>query len=116
MVAKPTILAATAGTARHAMVVDDSMRSLFAFLRSLPVPTSLFATAEDWSDPEFSKRVDRAATELAALALSGVAQQIAGSAWDAYNREFDSTASRGKDFEIDFDTDLMRLAQGGGGK
>src|SRR6201999_2199861 len=48
LIGKPVILAATAGTARHALVVDDQMRSLFAYLRTLPVPTSLFAAPEDW--------------------------------------------------------------------
>ncbi len=48
LIAKPVILAATAGTARHAMVVDEQLRPLFAFLRAMPVPTSLFAAPDDW--------------------------------------------------------------------
>ncbi|MEW2487051.1 CE1759 family FMN reductase [Streptomyces sp. NPDC048411] len=51
LIAKPVILAATAGTSRHAMVVDEQLRPLFAFLRALPVPTSLFAAPEDWGIP-----------------------------------------------------------------
>ncbi|HYB16495.1 MAG TPA: NAD(P)H-dependent oxidoreductase, partial [Streptosporangiaceae bacterium] len=43
LIAKPVVLAATAGTARHALVADDQMRPLFAYLRTLTVPTSLFA-------------------------------------------------------------------------
>ena len=39
LIAKPVILAATAGTTRHALVVDEQMRSLFAYLRTLSVPT-----------------------------------------------------------------------------
>src|SRR5579859_7038065 len=50
LIGKPALLAATAGTARHALVVDEQMRSLFAYLRALPVPTSLFAATEDWGD------------------------------------------------------------------
>ena len=61
LIGKPVVLAATAGTARHALVADDQMRSLFAFLRTLTAPTSLFAAPEDWSDPALNKRVDRAA-------------------------------------------------------
>ncbi len=38
LVAKPVLLAGTAGTARHAMVVDDQMRPLFAFMRTLTTP------------------------------------------------------------------------------
>src|SRR5579862_4406821 len=45
LIGKPVLLAATAGTARHALVVDDQIRSLFAYLRTLPVPTSLFAAS-----------------------------------------------------------------------
>src|SRR3984957_17273311 len=48
LIGKPVVLAATAGTARHALVVDDQMRPRFASLRTLPVPTSLFAAPEDW--------------------------------------------------------------------
>src|SRR6185369_9524610 len=57
LVAKPVILAATAGTARHALVVDEQMRALFAYLRTLPVPTSLFASSEDWADPALNRRI-----------------------------------------------------------
>src|SRR5439155_10848344 len=38
LVAKPVLLAATAGSARHALVVDDQMRPLFAYLRALAMP------------------------------------------------------------------------------
>ena len=48
LIAKPVVLAATAGTARHALVADDQMRPLFAYLRTMTVPTSLFAAPEDW--------------------------------------------------------------------
>jgi hypothetical protein len=44
------------------MVVDEQLRPLFAFLRAMPVPTSLFAAPEDWADPDLSKRIDRAPT------------------------------------------------------
>jgi len=64
LIGKPVVLAATAGTARHALVADDQMRPLFAFLRTLVAPTSVFAAPEDWSDPALAKRVDRAALEL----------------------------------------------------
>jgi len=57
LIAKPVILAATGGTARHAMVVDDQLRPLFAFLRAIPVPTSLYAAPEDWGSPELGKRI-----------------------------------------------------------
>ena len=58
LIGKPVILAATAGTPRHAMVVDEQLRPLFAFLRALPVPTSLFAAPDDWGSSD-SRRPDR---------------------------------------------------------
>ena len=47
LIAKPVVLAATAGTARHALVVDEQLRSLFAYLRTTAVPTST-PTSCDW--------------------------------------------------------------------
>ncbi len=81
LIAKPTVLAATAGTARHALVVDEQLRSLFAYLRTTTVPTSLFAAPEDWNDPALNKRVDRAARELLLLMESGFARQVRDESW-----------------------------------
>src|SRR5947207_14491865 len=67
LIGKPVVLAATAGTARHALVADDQMRPLFGYLRTLAVPTSVFAAPEDWSDPALAKRAERAAFELVLL-------------------------------------------------
>jgi FMN reductase len=111
VIGTPVILAATAGTARHALVIDDQMRSLFAYLRTLPVPTSLFAAPEDWADTALADRIDRAATELVLLMESGFARQVRGESWQRYQHEFGSAG--GTELDIDFDTDLMRLATGG---
>ncbi len=111
LIGKPAVLAATAGTARHALVVDDQMRSLFAYLRTLPVPTSLFAAPEDWGDPSLSKRIDRAAFELVLLMESGFARQVRDQAWQSYQHELGSDG--GKETDIDVDSELMRLATGG---
>jgi FMN reductase len=115
LIAKPVILAATAGTARHAMVVDDQLRPLFAFLRGIPVPTSLFAAPEDWGSPAFGDRIDRAAKELVLMLRSGVGQAIVDSAWTGYQRRFAGNAARTEKAasDVDFNTDLMRLAAGG---
>src|SRR5215475_2993305 len=56
LIGKPVVLAATAGTSRHALVADDQMRPMFAYLRTLAVPTSLFAAPEDWGDAALNKR------------------------------------------------------------
>ncbi len=111
MIGKPTVLVATAGTARHALVVDDQMRPLFAYLRTLPVPTSLFAAPEDWADPSLNKRIDRAAFELVLLMESGFARQVRDQTWQSYQHELGSDG--GRETDIDVDSELMRLATGG---
>jgi FMN reductase len=125
LIGTPVVLAATAGTARHALVVDDQMRSLFAYLRTLPVPTSLFAAPEDWGastgepggEPgggersALNKRIDRAAFELLLLMESGFARQVRGESWQSYQHEFGSAG--GRELDIDTESDLMRLATGG---
>jgi FMN reductase len=131
LIGKPVVLAATAGTSRHALVVDDQMRALFAYLRTLPVPTSLFAAPEDWGTSSggpaaaepgagehdggeqgaLGKRIDRAAFELVLLMESGFARQVRGESWQSYQHEFGSAG--GTELDIDTDSDLMRLATGG---
>jgi len=67
---KPVLMAATAGTARHSLVLEHAMRPLFAYLKAISVPTAVFAAAEDWGDVRagaLSDRVRRAGDELAAL-------------------------------------------------
>ena len=45
---KPVLIAATAGTARHSLVLDFAMRPLFAYLRADVVPTGVFAASSDF--------------------------------------------------------------------
>jgi FMN reductase len=111
LIAKPVLLAATAGTARHALVADDAMRPMFAYLRTLTAPTSLFAAPEDWGAPALAERIDRAAFELVLLMASGFARQVKEEAWPSYQHEYGSAG--GTELSIDLDTDLMRLATGG---
>ncbi|HEU4426236.1 MAG TPA: NAD(P)H-dependent oxidoreductase, partial [Pilimelia sp.] len=111
LIGKPVVLAATAGTARHALVVDEQMRSLFAYLRTIAVPTSLFAAPEDWGDPALNKRIDRAALELVLLMESGFARQVRDESWHSYQHAFGSAG--GTEVDIDLDSELMRLAAGG---
>ena len=115
IVAKPVLLAATGGTARHALVIDDQMRPLFAYMRALTLPTSVYAAPEDWGTSELGTRIDRAATELAVLARAGVEQQIADGAWSGYQHQFGGNARRAERTadDVDFDSPLMRLAAGG---
>ena len=111
LIGKPVVLAATAGTARHALVVDDQLRPLFAYLRTLPVPTSLFAAPEDWGDGALNGRIDRAAFELVLLMESGFARLVREGAWRSYQHEFGSAGEAV--LGVNLDSDLMRLATGG---
>ncbi|MBA8795404.1 FMN reductase [Friedmanniella endophytica] len=71
----PVLLGATAGTARHSLVLESAMRPLFSYLGALTVPTAVFAASEDWGAAgqadrtagELASRIDRAAGELAGL-------------------------------------------------
>jgi FMN reductase len=112
LIGKPVVLAATAGTARHALVADDQLRPLFAYLRALPVPTSLFAAPEDWADPALNQRAERAARELILLMESGFARAVRDESWDRYQHEFGTRAADPEPV-VNLDTDLMRLAAGG---
>ena len=68
----PVLLGATAGTARHSLALEHALRPLFAYLRTIVVPTAVFAAAQDWgaggaTDRDLVRRIERAAGELADL-------------------------------------------------
>jgi FMN reductase len=115
IVAKPVLLAATGGTPRHALVIDDQMRPLFAYMRALILPTSVYAAPEDWATTELGTRIERAATELAVMVRAGVEQHVADDAWTSYQHQFAGNAARADRTaaDVDYDTPLMRLAAGG---
>jgi len=115
IVAKPVLLAATGGTPRHALVIDDQMRPLFAYMRALTLPTSVYASPEDWGATELGTRIERAATELAVMVRAGVEQHVADDAWTSYQHQFAGNAARADRTaaDLDYDTPLMRLAAGG---
>jgi FMN reductase len=75
MQGKPVLIGATAGTARHSLALDHALRPLFTYLRSVVVPTGVFAAPEDWGGADaagrnLADRIGRAAGELAGL-MSG---------------------------------------------
>ena len=111
LIAKPVAPIATAGTARHALVIDDAMRPLFAYMRALTIPTSVFASTEDWADSSLDQRLARAALELLLLMESGFADQVKQASWNSYQHEYGSAG--GTELAIDLDSDLMKLATGG---
>jgi len=68
---KPSLIAATGGTARHSLAIEHAMRPLFAYLNAAVVATGVYAAAGDWgqagidADGSLVERIDRAARELA---------------------------------------------------
>ncbi len=75
---KPVLIAATAGTERHSLVLDHALRPLFAYLKAVVAPTGVYAATSDWgsdgegADGSLTDRIDRAARQLTAL-LAGAA-------------------------------------------
>lgn len=73
LVGMPTIVAATAGSARHSLVTEHALRPLLTFMRAVVVPTSLLAATADFGGPagaELNGRIERAARELVDLMLA----------------------------------------------
>jgi FMN reductase len=68
---KPVLIGATGGTQRHSLALEHALRPLFAYLRALVVPTSVYAASADWGadggahQDELSARITRAGGELA---------------------------------------------------
>lgn len=84
----PVLPAATAGTARHSLVVDHALRPLFAYFGAVTAPTGVFAATDDFGAATFGgadpldERIRRAAGEFADLILAqgvgGLAQRASG--------------------------------------
>jgi len=78
----PVVIAATAGTPRHSLVLDHALRPLLSHLRAVVMPTGVFAATEDFgggaAGHDLSRRVGRAAAELAAHLVSSGGDAVAG--------------------------------------
>jgi len=97
---KPVLIAATAGTPRHSLVLEHALRPLFSYLHAVVVPTGVFAAIGDFGDAGLDIRIERAAGELAALV-----------------GKVDPTSRRKRTVEDEFDEptpfeELLRRAQG----
>lgn len=68
---KPVVLAATGGSARHQLAIDYAMRPIFAYLRAQIMPTTVFASSEDWGADQgagtLAEREQRVAHEVISL-------------------------------------------------
>ena len=81
LLGKPTVAAATAGTARHSLALEHALRPLFAYLQAVVVPTAVFAATEDFgatTDNRLGDRVDRAAGELVGLLVGSPTRRRTG--------------------------------------
>ena len=81
---KPVVIGATGGGHRHGLVVEHQLRPLFGFFSALTVPTSVYASDQEFADnalvePAVRERVDQAAAQLAALLLSRSSRTAQGS-------------------------------------
>lgn len=86
----PVLIAATAGTARHSLVLDYALRPLFSYLRASTMPTAVFAATEDFGqDSDLDPRITRAAGELAERIVD-VRDSVAG-----FGPDFDATEKSG---------------------
>lgn len=67
----PTAIAATGGSQRHTLVLDQAVRPMLGYLRAIVLPQCLFVTADEWDGPRpipaLAGRIDAAAAELAAF-------------------------------------------------
>jgi FMN reductase len=75
----PVLVGATAGTARHSLVLEHALRPLFSYLRAVVVPTAVFAASEDWGgtrEGALQQRIERAAGQLVDL-LAGPSPRTA---------------------------------------
>jgi FMN reductase len=75
----PVLVGATAGTARHSLVLEHALRPLFTYLRAVVVPTAVFAASEDWGETRqgaLHARIERAAGQLVDL-LAGPSPRTA---------------------------------------
>lgn len=107
----PVIIAATAGTARHQMVLDYALRPVFTYLRAVVVPTGVFAATDDFGGGEsggsgLTSRIGRAAAELAALIVAE-----SGSVAGFIPEQGDLSLARRRTSGAELDTDVTPFEQ-----
>ncbi len=88
---KPLLMAATGGTARHSLAIDQTMLPLFFYLKAAIVPTAVFAATDDWGDDSgLARRVEQAASELVQMVSGeGRVQRPARKPSDDFTLEHD---------------------------
>jgi FMN reductase len=73
MKARPVLLAATGGTARHSLVIEHALLPLFYYLKATVAPHPVFAATKDWGAEggKLERRISKASKEFARLVLAG---------------------------------------------
>lgn len=65
----PTAIAATGGTRRHTLVLDQTVRPMLGYQRAIVLPSCLFVTADEWEGRRpgatLAQRIGEAGAELA---------------------------------------------------
>lgn len=100
----PTLIAATGGSSRHALVLDYALRPLLNYLHATVVPTGVFHATEDYGAAEGERneqRIERAARELADLMVRPL-DRVAGLAGPLDKK---SPAETGIDAACETDSD-----------
>ena len=57
--AKPVLIGATGGTARHSLALEYAVRPLMSYARATVAPTAVYAASSDWADGDASVRARR---------------------------------------------------------
>lgn len=76
----PVLLAATGGSARHALVLEHQLRPLFGFFGALTLPVGVYATPQEIEDgtivsPALHQHIDLAVAQAAPV-LHGVQRRL----------------------------------------
>jgi len=76
----PVLIGGTGGTVRHALALDHTLRPLLGHVHAVVAPSAVFAATEDFGGTgegaaSLARRIDRAASELAALMVGRPARR-----------------------------------------
>jgi len=82
---KPVLLAATGGSARHGLVIDHQLRTLFGFFHALSLPAGIYATSEEIQNGTIASEALAARLDLVAHLASPVLHGILGQQRSPYD-------------------------------
>lgn len=100
----PTLIGATGGSTRHALMLDYAMRPLFNYLHAVVVPTGIYQSTDSFGSEEgaqTARRIERAAAQLADL-MVGPSDRVGGLSGIGSNDDSSPRRKTGLDLEEDF--------------